>query len=72
MDYWLVLDFIHLTDKRSMANAPRHCHGMEGKTCNHFFVAVDKGSHHLCLGCRGKQCSLDLKCEHCHDCLHAV
>ena len=50
-----------------MGSLLRQCPGVEGKVCNRFLLAKDTDPHCLCTSCHGKTCSLDDRCEECHD-----
>ena len=50
-----------------MVSSSCQCPGVEGKVCNRILPSKDNDPHHLCCSCHGKTCSLDGRCEECHD-----
>ena len=50
-----------------MVSSPRKCPSVEGKVCGHFLPSKEHDHHCLCIVCRGKSCTLDDRCEKCHE-----
>ena len=50
-----------------MVSSQHQCPGVEGKVCNRFLPSKENDRHRLCVTCRVKLCTVDNRCEECHD-----
>ena len=48
-----------------MAATPRRCKGSEGRICHKILSAKETDSYDLGITCRGQQCNIEVRCDHC-------